>query len=150
MPLPTTGNPGSSPVQGSLPPSGSGEQEPASAGNGQVPGTRSPTSQPTQQVSSDDIKLHFMDLAFGAGTTYLERWNRPDNNGRIVISVFAGDDSDAMLLSGAAREFDSLSQTIQLSDNIKDGLNGDIAIRFIPGEGMGDIAAEHIGLPDKA
>ena len=72
-------------------------------------------------------------------TAYLERWNRPDNNGRIVISVSAGDDSDAMLLSGAAQEFNSLSQTIQLSDNIKDGMNGDIAIRFIPGEGMGDI-----------
>ena len=135
MPIPTATP---APAQGSLPPSGSGEQEPPVQATVTVPAP-APTPLPTQQVSSDDIKLHFMDLAFGAGTTYLERWNRPDTNGRTVISVFAGDDSDAMLLSGAAREFNSLSQTIQLSDNIKDGLSSDIAIRFIPGEGMVDI-----------
>lgn len=135
MPIPTATP---APAQGSLPPSGSGAQEPPVQATVTVP-VPSPIALPTQQVSSDDIKLHFMDLAFGAGNSYLERWNRPDTNGRTAISVLAGDDSDAMLLSGAAREFDSLSQTIQLSDNIKDGLNSDIAIRFVPREGMGDI-----------
>ena len=147
-PLPTPGSMAGTvtPVQGNLPSSGSGEQEvSAQAGQITAPVPVTPASQPTQQVSSDDIKLHFMDLAFGAGSPYLERWNGSDNNGRVVISVFAGDDGDAMLLLGAAREFDSLSQTTQLSDNIKDGLNGDIAIRFVPGEGMGDIAVNTSG-----
>jgi len=141
---PTTGMATPPQEQGTLLPSGPGEQ----AASTQVQPitttvpitTVSPTPQPTQQISSDDIKLHFMDLAFGSGNAYLERWNATGNNGRIVISISAGDDSDSILLSGAAREFNSLSQTSQLSEMIKDGMNGNIVIKFIPGEGMGDIA----------
>jgi hypothetical protein len=101
--------------------------------------TASPTPQPTAQISSDDIKLHFMDLAFGSDNTYLERWNATDNNGRIVISVSASDDSDITQLSNAAKEFNSISQTNQLSEMIKDGMNGNIAIKFIPDDGMSAI-----------
>jgi hypothetical protein len=102
--------------------------------------TAGPTPQPTAPISSDDIKLHFMDLAFGSGNAYLERLNATDYNGRIVISVSANDDSDKTQLTNAAKEFNSISQTDQLSEMIKDGMNGNIAIKFIPGSGMSAIA----------
>jgi len=102
--------------------------------------TAAPTPQPTAPISSDDIKLHFMDLAFGSGNAYLQRLNATDYNGRIVISVSANDASDITQLSNAAKEFNSISQTDQLSEMIKDGMNGNIAIKFIPGNGMSAIA----------
>jgi hypothetical protein len=140
-PLPTPGSMAGTvtPVPGNLPPSGSGEQE-VSVQAGQITAPVTPAPQSTQQVSSDDIKLHVVDLAFGAGNTYLELWNATDNNGRIVIAVSGGNDRDTMLLSDAAQEFNSLSQTTQLSGMIKEGMNGNIVIKFIPREGMGDIA----------
>jgi hypothetical protein len=81
-----------------------------------------------------------MDLAFGAGNAYLERWNSTDNNGRIVISVSASDESDIAQLSDAAKEFNTISQTNKMSEMIKDGMNGNIAIKFIPGNGMDAIS----------
>jgi len=102
--------------------------------------TAAPTPQPTAPISSDDIKLHFMDLAFGSGNAYLERLNATDYNGRIIISVSANDATDLTELSNAAKEFNSISQTDQLSEMIKDGMNGNIAIKFIPGSGMSAIA----------
>ena len=81
-----------------------------------------------------------MDLAFGSGNAYLERWNATDNNGRIVISVSANHDTDIPQLAGAAQEFNRISQTNQLSGMIKDGMNGNIAIKFIPENGMDAIA----------
>jgi len=98
----------------------------------------SPTPVPT--ISSDAVKLHFLDLAFGAGNAYLERWNATDNNGRIVISVTAGTDADTLLLENAARQFDSVSRTNGLSGQIKQDSTGDISIKFIPPNGMEGIA----------
>ena len=104
------------------------------------PTTEIPAAQATAQLSSDDIKMHFMDLAYGAGNAYLERWNATENNGRIIISVTANNDADIPLLETAAREFNSMSQTNQLSEQIKEGENGNIAIKFISEKGMDGIA----------
>jgi Protein of unknown function (DUF2927) len=130
------------PAQGTPAPSGSGAQPgiPTGPVTPAPVATATPVFQPTQQISPDEIKLHFMDLAFGSGNAYLERWNATDNNGRIVISVSANHDSDIPQLAGAAKEFNSISQTNQLSEMIKDGMNGNIAIKFIPENGMDAIA----------
>jgi len=99
-----------------------------------------PAPQNTPAISSDDIKLHFLDLAFGAGNANLERWNATDNNGRIVISLTANNNADTRLLENAAREFNSISKTNQISEMIKQGGTGDITIKFIPENGMEGIA----------
>jgi hypothetical protein len=137
IPAPAAGTASATPVQNGSPPSGPG----VTAAPTQAPAaTPSPSPEPTQQLSPDDIKLHFMDLAFGAGNAYLERWNATGTSGRVIVSVSGGSDSDAALLSSAAQEFDSLSQTTQLSSMIKNDMHGDIAFKFIAGEGMDDIA----------
>jgi hypothetical protein len=98
-----------------------------------------PVPQATPQLSSDEIKMHFMDLAYGAGNAYLERWNATDKNGRIVLSVTGNSDTDIPLLAEAAREFNSQSQTNQISEQIKEESNGDIAIKFISADGFDGI-----------
>jgi len=102
--------------------------------------TGMPAAQAIPKPSSDDIKMHFMDIAYGAGNAYLERWNATENGGRLVISVTANSDTDIPLLETAAHEFNSVSQTNLLSENIKEGQNGNIAIKFIPADGMAGIA----------
>jgi hypothetical protein len=99
-----------------------------------------PEVQNTPKLSSDDIKLHFLDLAFGADNAYLNRLNATDNKGRIIISVSGNNNADIQLLENAAREFNSVSQTNQLSERIKQASSGDITIKFIPENGMEGIA----------
>jgi len=81
-----------------------------------------------------------MDLAFGAGNANLERLDARKNNGRIIISVTANHNTDVPLLENAARVFNSMSQTNQISEQIKQGSSGDITIKFIPESGMSGIA----------
>jgi hypothetical protein len=99
-----------------------------------------PVARETPALSSDDVRLHFLDLAFGAGNANLERWNATDNNGRIVISLTANNNADTRLLENAARDFNSISKTNQISEMIKQGGTGDITIKFIPENGMEGIA----------
>jgi hypothetical protein len=131
----TPGNPGPAQVRG-IPVQSSSATLPATT---VIPVTTTPVPGPTTQISSDDIKLHFMDLAFGSGNAFLQRWNTTDNNGRIVVSVSANADSDLVLLADAAKEFNSISATTHMSEMIKQGMNGDIAIKFIPANGMSAI-----------
>ena len=98
-----------------------------------------PTQQTAIPLSADEIKLHFIDLAFGAGNAHLERWDAAQNNGRIVISVTANRDDDIRLLESTVREFNAVSRTNQISTQIKEGSTGDITIKFIPESGMGGI-----------
>ncbi|MDD5144489.1 DUF2927 domain-containing protein [Methanoregula sp.] len=90
--------------------------------------------------SADAAKLHFLDLAFGAGNPYLERWGETQNNGRIVISMVGNRDADAMAVQTALQEFNSLSRTNQISTQVKQGsATGDIVIKFVTGDGMSAI-----------
>jgi hypothetical protein len=102
-------------------------------------GTETPVPQATVKPSSDELKLHFLDLAFGSGNAALERWSATDNNGRIIIAVTGNSNTDIPLLENAAREFNSLSQTNKLSEQIKRSSSGDLAIKFIKENGMGAI-----------
>jgi hypothetical protein len=131
QPTPPAGNPGTGPAT---------TLSPSATVTPVTTASETPTAQPTAAVSSDAIKLHFMDLAFGAGNAYLERWDPDDNGGRIVLAMTANSNTDIVLLEQVIREFNSLSQTNQLSENIKEGPSGDIAIKFIPESGMTGIA----------
>jgi hypothetical protein len=101
-----------------------------------IPATETPVALVTVKLSSDEIKLHFMDLAFGSGNANLERRSTTDNNGRIIIAVTGNNNADIPVLENAAREFNSLSQTNKLSEQIKQSPSGNIAIKFIKESGM--------------
>jgi len=102
--------------------------------------TATPVVQTTVVPSADAVRLHVLDLAFGAGNANLERWSATQNNGRIVISVMANRDADVSLLEKAVQEFNTLSRTNQISTQIKDGsATGDIVIKFVPDSGMSAI-----------
>jgi len=101
--------------------------------------TDTPVPQATLQLSTDEIKLHFMDLAYGPGNAYLERWDPTENNGRIVLSITANNNADVPVLADAVRVFNSESQTNQISEQIKEGSTGDITIKFIAANGFDGI-----------
>jgi hypothetical protein len=101
--------------------------------------TGTPTARPSPTLSSDEIRQHFLDLAFGAGNANLERWDPTRNNGRIVISVTGNRGADTSLLENAVREFNDLSRTNQVSTQIKQTPTGDIMLKFIPESAMSGI-----------
>lgn len=117
---------------------------PTSAPPATVPVTVVPTATAvvTEAItpSADAAKLHFLDLAFGAGSPYLERWSEAQNNGRIVISMEGNRDVDASVVQTALQEFNSLSRTNQISTQVKQGsATGDIVIKFVTEAGMSAI-----------
>jgi len=102
--------------------------------------TLTQTTEPTTAPSQDAIKLHLIDIAFGDDNIVLHRWDPTKNNGRIIISVSGGNSGDTQNLEAAARQFDGLSATNQISTMIKEASQGDISIRFIPESGMDGLA----------
>lgn len=95
----------------------------------------------TPIITSDAIKLHFLDIAFGGENARLWRWDATYNNGRIIVAVNGNSDTDILQLETAAREFNSVSQTNKVSERIKQGSGeGDITIKFVPESGMDGIA----------
>jgi hypothetical protein len=96
-----------------------------------LPVTPSPTIRP---LTSDDIKTHFMDLAFGRETSRISRmipWE---------ISTGTSSNSDRELLERFILEFNDISRSGKISENLRDGTTGDLKIKFIPQDGMNDIA----------
>ena len=90
--------------------------------------------------SADAAKLHFLDLAFGAGNPFLERWSPAQNNGRIVVSMVGNRDADASVVQAAILEFNSLSRTTQFSTQVKQGsATGDLVIKFVTENGLSAI-----------
>lgn len=139
------GNPMGPQSSGTTPPAIPNGSPGSASPNGTIPvssaaTTQTQSPQSTLALSTDDIRLHFMDLAFGAGNAYLERLDTTKNNGRIIISVTANHNSDVPVLENAARTFNSVSKTNQISEQIKQGSTGDITIKFIPESGMDGIA----------
>lgn len=109
---------------------------------GPATGTTPPvqTQEPTLAPSQDAIRLHLIDLAFGESNVNLLRWDPAKNNGRISISLNGGNTGDLRNLEALARQFNSLSGTNQISENIKQDSRGDITIQYVPESGMGALA----------
>ena len=102
-----------------------------------VPIVETPTPRPTPTaigLSSEDINLHFMDVAFGGGNLFLERL--PLSSKRTTISLNAGRESDKVLIESFAVKFNLLSQSNKLFENTKEGQTGDIRIKFLPPDGL--------------
>ena len=94
-----------------------------------------PTTQTTQRITSDDINTHFMDLAFGGGNSMIHK-NIPWD-----ISTGTAGKGDKELLEKFILEFNDVSQSGKISENLRDGTTGDLKIKFIPQEGMEDVAS---------
>jgi hypothetical protein len=85
--------------------------------------------QPTIQITSDDIRQHFMDIAFGAGSNSLNRLPNDYSYSsnyvsrgitRIAINYPKANyaqDSDPQVLQNFASEFNKYSKTLKLREN---------------------------------
>jgi hypothetical protein len=109
--------------------------------------TQNPTLSPvitTPSITSDDIAQHFMDVAFGSGTTQLERltYNPTGSKPRTTLSLSNGNNADMALLGSFITDFNDLSATNQISENIKTTSNADIVIQFVAQSGMDAIPSE--------
>ncbi len=118
------------------------------AGPTPIPSTAVPTTIPTTlitqapiaapplpaQLTSDDVNNHFMDLAFGGGNIYLERITTSANP--VISSISGGTDSDKASIEAFFKEFNSLSQSVKLFENLKEGTSGQIQIKFLSPEGL--------------
>jgi hypothetical protein len=93
-----------------------------------------PTTSPPPQLTSDDVNNHFMDLAFGGGNIYLERISTSPNP--VIFSISGGSDSDKTTIETFFKEFNDLSQSVQLFENLKEGTTGQIQIKFLSPEGL--------------
>jgi hypothetical protein len=98
----------------------------------------------TRSITSDDIAQHFMDVAFGSGTTQLERlaYNPTGSKPRTTLSLSNGNNADMALLGSFITEFNDLSATNQISENIKTTSNADIVLQFVAQSGMDAIPSE--------
>jgi len=133
---------GSATVLSGLGPIPSVAETPVTVTPGPVSATPTLTQQPepTLVPSQDAIRLHLIDLAFGEGNVKLLRWDPARNNGRIIISVNGGSSADIRNLELMARQFNSVSATNQISENIKQNSQGDLTIKFVPESGMNGIS----------
>lgn len=133
---------GSAPVLPGLGPAPSTPETTIPVTTGLIPSTPTltQTPEPILAPSQDAIRLHLIDIAFGEDNIVLQRWDPTKNNGRIVISVSGGNSEDIRNLEIAARQFNGVSATNQLSTMIKEASQGDISIRFIPESGMNGLA----------
>lgn len=75
-----------------------------------------------------------MDLAFGGGNIYLERITTSPNP--VTFSISGGSDSDKATIEAFFKEFNSLSQSVKLFENLKDGTSGQIQVKFLSPEGL--------------
>jgi len=100
-----------------------------------VPATMVPVFTPSPTLlSSEDINLHFIDVAFGGGNIFLERL--PLSTRRTTVSLNAGRDSDRKTIESFILKFNYLSQSNKLFENTKTGQSGDIRIKFLPPDGL--------------
>ena len=85
-----------------------------------------------------------MDVAFGSGTTQLERlaYNPTGSKPRNILSLSNGNNADMAFLGSFITEFNDLSATNQISENIKTTSNADIVIQFVAQSGMDAIPSE--------
>jgi hypothetical protein len=105
-----------------------------------IPTSLPPTPAVTtpQPISSEDIALHFMDIAFGSGNTQLDRlpYNPTAQKPRNTLSLFNGDTADLALIESFVNDFNDLSATTQFSTNIKTTSTADIVLQFVSQTGM--------------
>jgi len=91
--------------------------------------------QPTIQITSDDIRQHFMDTAFGAGSNFLNKlsdwylYQGPENPPQKIKVIYRKpsyiQDSDGIVIQNFASEWNNYSKTLKLK-----GYEGDLSAPF--------------------
>ena len=99
--------------------------------------TQTPTT--TAPASAEDIREHFLDVAYSA-TSRLERLNYTAATSRVTILAISASDDDIALLENTAKDFNDASPTVKLSENIKESGSGDIVIKFLPQDGLSAVS----------
>ncbi|MEM2124300.1 MAG: hypothetical protein QXL43_03060 [Methanolinea sp.] len=115
------------------PPAGTTPAMPPETGTPVTP-AETPQATFSPVTSTEEINLHFIDVAFGGGNLFLERL--PLSAKRTTVSLNAGRPSDREAVEAFIRKFNALSQSNRLFENTKTGTSGDIRIKFLPPEGL--------------
>ena len=86
-------------------------------------------------VSGDDVKNHFLDIAY-TSTNRVERLDFSSSRPRVVVSASSASDDDIAVLEKTIKSFNDASRTVKLSENVKNTDSGDILIKFLPEDGL--------------
>lgn len=100
----------------------------------------------TTPVSAEQANAHFLAVAYSA-TNRLERYNYTATQNRLVISALTPTVEDLAAMEAVAKEFNGISRTIKVSENIKEGSNGNIIVKFLPETGLSQIVLSDIPDP---
>ena len=82
------------------------------------------------EISSEDVNRHFMNIAFGTKRNTIDRWTLDVPLQISVSDLYLPDDS--ITLQNFAKEFNKLSQSTKLSENIKYQTKGRLNFKLIP------------------
>ena len=102
------------------------------------PAVSTPQVTTTASVSGDDVTNHFLDIAYRS-TNRLERLNYESGKARVVISAISASNDDIALIERTVGDFNGVSRTVKLSENVKDSGTGDIVIKFLTEDGLSAI-----------
>ena len=89
-------------------------------------------------ATADDYANHFLDVAY-ASTNRLERLDYSSSKPRVVIVALSAGSDDIALLEKTAADFNGVSSTMKISENIKESGTGDLFIKFLPEDGLSAI-----------
>jgi hypothetical protein len=88
-------------------------------------------------ITSDEIKTHFLDIALGVESFGINKRIPKD------ISMDSSIASDRELVQNFILEFNDLSTSQNIFENIKTGTMGDLKIHFVNQEGMKYLPSDH-------
>lgn len=94
-------------------------------------------------ISADEITSLFLDVAY-TGTNRLERVNYNAAKPRLTVVALSAGNDDIALIEKTAKEFNEASQTVKISENIKESGTGDIYIKYLPEDGLSAITLSTI------
>lgn len=102
---------------------------------GAIPATTPKTTTTSIVLSGDDVRNHFLDIAY-TSTNRLERLNYSSDRPRIVISATSAGDDDIAVIEKTIKTFNDASKTVKFSENVKETDSGDLLIKLLPEEGL--------------
>jgi Protein of unknown function (DUF2927) len=94
-------------------------------------------------ISAGDITNLFLDVAY-TGTNRLERVDYNAAKPRLTVVALSASNDDIALIEKTAKEFNEASQTVKISENIKESGIGDIFIKYLPEDGLSAITLSTI------
>lgn len=108
-----------------------------------APAVTTSTGPVVTAISADDITSLFLDVAY-TSTNRLERVNYNAAKPRLTVVALSASNDDIALIEKTAKEFNEASQTVKISENIKESGTGDIFIKYLPEDGLSAITLSTI------